>query len=93
MIYKSETLGAMVGSFGAEYISDTASHTGGWFAVTTIADTVFTTYTDGTLTGDLTGDTIPAGITIYGDISVIRLTSGIVMAYKKPSLKGYVRQV
>ena len=61
------------GSFGAHFITDTDQHTapGGWNAITA-----------SNWSGDtITTETFPEGLTIYGDFSVIDLTSGACIAY------------
>tara|TARA_R100000152_G_C6775691_1_gene204270 strand:- start:1770 stop:2078 length:309 start_codon:yes stop_codon:yes gene_type:complete len=72
------------GSYGAFFISDTDSHTaaGGWNAITFIENTVFNTLTASNWSGDtFTGETFPEGLTIYGNFTVIDLTSGACIAY------------
>ena len=67
------------GSHGAFFISDTDSHTaaGGWNAITFLENTVFNTLTASNWSGDtFTGETFPEGLTIYGNFTVIDLTSG-----------------
>lgn len=74
------------GEFGAYFISDTDQHTaaGNWSAITFIENTVFTTLTASNWSGDtFTGETFPEGLTIFGDFSVIDLTSGACIAYFK----------
>lgn len=69
---------------GAFFISDTDSHTAasGWNAITFIENTVFNTLTCGNWSGDtFTGETFPEGLTIYGNFTVIDLTSGACIAY------------
>lgn len=72
------------GSFGAHFITDTDQHTsaGGWNAITFIENTVFNAITTSNWSGDtITGETFPEGLTIYGDFTVIDLTSGACIAY------------
>ena len=72
------------GSHGAFFISDTDSHTaaGGWNAITFIENTVFNAITASNWSGDtITSETFPEGLTIYGNFSVIDLTSGACIAY------------
>ena len=72
------------GAFGAFFISDTDSHTaaGGWNAITFIENTVFNVLTSSNWSGDtFTGETFPEGLTIYGNFTVIDLTSGACIAY------------
>ena len=76
------------GSFGAHFIADTDQHTaaGGWNAITMIENTVFNTLTCDNWSGDtFTGETFPEGLTIYGNFTVIDLTSGACIAYFKSS--------
>lgn len=65
-------------------ISDTASNTGVWNMITIIEDTTFTTLTDANRDGNTltTSESFSAGITIYGNFTVIKLASGVVIAYK-----------
>ena len=75
------------GEFGAYFISDTSEHAaaGNWSAVTFIENTVFATNTaSSNWSGDsIIGETFPEGLTIFGDFSVIDLTSGACIAYFK----------
>jgi hypothetical protein len=72
------------GAHGAHFIADTDQHTasGGWGAITFIENTVFNAITVGDWSGDtITGETFPEGLTIYGNFTVIDLTSGACIAY------------
>ena len=72
------------GSHGAYFISDTDTHTaaGGWNAITFVENTVFNAITASNWSGDtITTETFPEGLTIYGNFSVIDLTSGACIAY------------
>ena len=72
------------GEHGAFFISDQDEHTaaGGWSAITMIENTVFNTLTCGNWSGDtFTAETFPEGLTIYGNFTVIDLTSGACIAY------------
>ena len=72
------------GAFGAHFITDTDQHTapGGWNAITFVENTVFNAITASNWSGDtITTETFPEGLTIYGDFSVIDLTSGACIAY------------
>ena len=72
------------GPNGAYFISDTDNHaaTNSWYAITMIEDTVFATLTASNWSGDtFTGETFPKGLTIYGNFTVIDLTSGACIAY------------
>ena len=70
---------------GSTLFDDTTSRDGNWSAITILEATVFATLTDTTRDGTsaITGVTFPAGLTIYGNFTVIDLTSGSVIAYKK----------
>jgi hypothetical protein len=69
---------------GAEYIDDTAAHAGKFGAITALAATVVS---GDTVALDYSGNSIasmpiPAGTTIYGIFTSVKLTSGKVVAYK-----------
>lgn len=71
------------GQAGAVFESGTTAVTGGFCAIHVIAEAVFSALDWPELSGDtLTGVTIPAGTTIFGEISGFTLTSGSVLAYK-----------
>ena len=72
------------GQRGTTLITDTAAHSGEvWRKVTILSDAVFTAITDATRDGNtFSGEMFPAGVDIYGRISVITLASGKVLAYK-----------
>jgi hypothetical protein len=72
-----------LGQSGATLFADTTARTGAWFAITILADVVFTTLTDATLDGTaIAGVTFSAGSTIYGNFTAITLASGTAIAYK-----------
>lgn len=67
-----------------EYITDTTARTGRFGAIQALAATVLDA---ATVAQDYTGDSIaslpiPAGTTIYGTFTTIKLTSGKVLAYR-----------
>lgn len=71
------------GQAGAVFESGTTAVAGGFCAVHVIAEAVFSALDWPELSGDaLTGVTIPAGTTLYGDITGFTLSSGSVLAYK-----------
>lgn len=75
------------GRHGSTYMGDTATYTGKWFAVYVISEAVFNTITEDSnnvlIDGDsLVGETIAAGTTIYGNFTVLDLTSGSCIAFK-----------
>lgn len=83
------------------YIATAQTHTGPFYAITALEDTVFDV-SAGTLNinertgadvmGAIATDfTLPKGVTIYGTFSAIDLTSGKVIAYMKsgrPTVTG-----
>lgn len=71
---------------GGQYIGDTTSTSGSFSAIQVISDAKFHTLT-GNLTGvanttSVSAPSIPFGIVLYGDFTVIKLHSGAVVAYK-----------
>ncbi len=69
---------------GADYISGTTTFTGRYGAITAVAAAVLDA---ATVAADYGGDSlaslpIPAGTTIYGTFTTVKLTSGKVIAYK-----------
>ncbi len=69
---------------GADYISGTTAFDGRYGAITAVAAAVLDA---ATVAADYSGDSlasmpIPAGTTIYGVFTKIKLTSGKVLAYK-----------
>jgi hypothetical protein len=71
------------GQAGAVFESGTTPIAGDFCAILVVEAAVFDTLTWHELSGDaLTGVTIPAGITIYGQITGFELDSGKVLAYK-----------
>lgn len=71
------------GQAGATYESGTTAVTGSFCAVHVLAEANFSAIDWPELDGDtFTGEIIPAGTTLYGDIKGFTLTSGRVLAYK-----------
>lgn len=70
-------------AIGAEYISDTAAHTGRFFEIMALEDCVINTATIKNQTGN-TFSAVPlkAGDSIKGVITSITLTSGKAIAYR-----------
>ncbi len=68
---------------GAEVISDTAAHSGQWCAMTVLEDATLSALTSPSITGTLTGFALPAGITVYGSVTSVTLTSGKIIAYNQ----------
>lgn len=73
------------GGNGCVYETGTTALTGrNFYAITALTDTVFATLTNSLATGDaITGTTIPAGVTLYGNFTDVTLTSGAICAYNK----------
>lgn len=79
------------GEFGAQVISDTATHTPAdttfkrYSRITALSATVFAAGTVGNVS-NISGAALPAGATIEGQWNVLQLTSGSIIAYyKSPS--------
>jgi hypothetical protein len=67
---------------GAIYITDTTARTGRFQAITALEAAVINTATVSDIGGDsISGLPIPAGTTIYGMFTSLKLTSGKVLAY------------
>jgi hypothetical protein len=73
---------ASIGYKGSIYINDTSAKTGSWRKIYVVTACVFTTLTDGLMTGTPTGPTFPAGCVLTGSFTAITLASGAVIAYK-----------
>lgn len=68
-------------SNGGTVYSDTSAHTGTWFRIDALADTVFAS-----LTGNVAGigsTTLKAGQSLYGSFTALTLTSGAVVMYNE----------
>lgn len=67
---------------GGQYIDDTGTYPGNFIAVQVIADAVFDGATECNIIGLAgSGSTFPAGTILYGNWTLIKLTSGAVVAY------------
>tara|TARA_R100000808_G_C2143363_1_gene151145 strand:- start:1745 stop:2029 length:285 start_codon:yes stop_codon:yes gene_type:complete len=65
-------------------IDDTDEHTGPYFAITALTDSVIDSSECTTNITDVPATlTIPVGVTIYGNFTSIELDSGTVIAYTK----------
>lgn len=69
------------GGSSATITTDTVAVTGSFAAITVLADAVFTSLIRTNTTGSLGSTSVPAGVTIFGDITGYRLASGAVIAY------------
>lgn len=68
---------------GAEYISDTAAHTGRFAKVVALEDSVIASMSAEDITGNtLSSVTLKSNCEICGVITSVTLTSGSVIAYK-----------
>ena len=68
---------------GAEYVSDTAAHTGRFGKVVALEDSVIATLAAEDITGNaLSAVVLKANCEICGVIASVTLTSGSVIAYK-----------
>ena len=86
-----ESQNTALGQAGAKFISDNAAHTGTFVAITMLEDTEFSVLTPedttngygvGSYNGNnMSGETIPQGVTIYGRWTTVDLVSGLVVAY------------
>lgn len=73
----------MVTYSGAEYISDTAAHTGRFGCVKALEDSVIGTLVASDITGNnLTSVTLKQNCSIEGVITSVTLSSGSVVAYR-----------
>jgi len=77
----SDMLMGVFGKRGGLVIDDTDNHAGHFVAITITEAAAFTTFTATGWTGTITGITFPIGMTIYADITVIKLASGSAIAY------------
>ena len=69
------------GISAATITTNTTAVTGTFAAITVLSDAVFTSLTRANTTGSLGSTTVPAGVTIFGDITGYQLASGAVIAY------------
>ncbi len=69
------------GGDAATITTNTVAVTGTFAAITVLSDAVFTSLTRTNTTGSLGSTTVPAGVTIFGDITGYQLASGAVIAY------------
>jgi hypothetical protein len=71
-----------LGEKGGEVIADTNAHTGNWFAISMITNTIIASWTPAfTVYGVLASITWPAGFIMFGNFTAIQLTSGSIVAY------------
>ena len=74
-----------LGQYGTTVFDDTTARTGKWFAIQIVEAARFTTLTDASMDGDVTGMDFAAGILIFGSFTAITLASGSALAYKLPT--------
>lgn len=71
------------GAVGVVVTTDTTTVTGSFYAIQVLEDTTFATFTETGATGNaMTGFVVPAGVTLFGQITAYKLTSGKVRAYQ-----------
>jgi hypothetical protein len=73
-----------LGQNGTDLVANTTHIDGKWFAIQVVADAIFTSLADSTMTvaGTLGGITFLGGTLIFGSFSSFKLASGSVLAYK-----------
>jgi len=69
------------GSGPATITTGTAAVTGKFTTITVLSDAVFTSLTRANTTGSLGSLAVPAGVSLFGDITGYQLASGAVIAY------------
>lgn len=69
------------GNSSATITTDTTNVTGTFVAITVLTDAVFASLIRTNTTGSIGAITVPAGVTIFGNITGYQLTSGAVIAY------------
>jgi len=77
----SDMLMGIFGKRGGLIIDNTTNHPGHFVKITITEAAAFTTFTATGWSGTITGITFPAGMSIYADITVIKLASGSAIAY------------
>lgn len=76
-----------LGSQGGDIIADTNAHTGNWFAIAMITDSVIASWTPSfDVYGTLAAITWPAGFLLFGNFKAITLTSGSIVAYRAANI-------
>lgn len=74
--------GAIPAAAGTVTETGTTAVTGSFKAITVLEAATFSVFTETGATGDaMTGFAIPAGVTLFGNITAFTLTSGKVRAY------------
>lgn len=79
----SDMLMGIFGKRGGLIIDDTTNHPGHYCKITITENATFTTFTATGWTGTITGITFPANMSIYADITVIKLATGSAIAYNR----------
>jgi len=78
-----EAENAGLGQTGFDYISDSDSHSGTWYAIKVVDEAAAVFAVLNTAIGDgAAGLTIQEGDIVYGPFTSIKLTSGGVLAYR-----------
>ena len=78
-----------LGQMGADYITNTNTHTGRWSVIQVIADATFNAVVQDSIflnsaptPYNFAGVVLTAGTVIYGNFTSIDLTSGTIIAYR-----------
>jgi hypothetical protein len=70
-----------MGREGFALVTSTAAQTGNFSALIPTQATVFTSITGNGISGSWSGNTIPSGFPLVGNITGFQLTSGSIVAY------------
>jgi len=77
------TVADRTGALGNVVTTNTSAVTGSFYAVQILEDATFSAFVETGSSGQaMTGFSIPAGVTLYGNITGYTLTSGKVRAYR-----------
>lgn len=80
---EKEALNALLGQHsGVVNVVDTTEVAGNFYAITILTTAVFSKLTEGA-TGSIATLSVPAGLTLYGSFTAVKLTSGAVRCYSK----------
>jgi hypothetical protein len=89
MMSGERVLNLMIGLGGKTLVSGSSPVTASvqgtsyYYHIHVVSDAVFTTLADTTMDGvSYSGMTFPAGSDLYGQFTIVKLASGIVLAYK-----------
>lgn len=72
-----------IAPYGFDWVNDTSSHSGGWFALVALVDnTSLSTLAGANVPTSVTNMPLPLGMPLTGDFTSFRLASGQVLAYR-----------